>query len=139
MDEMLTKIAKLNEAQAANRIDEATWKKIFDAAADGMIVVDRKGTIMAVNDRIIHMFGYPSEELVGKPVHILLAPEFIERHKQHIPLWFKNPTARPMESGRTLQGRNCDGEIVNVQISIAPTVYYGGVLGVATLRPVTGG
>jgi len=57
MDEMLTKIAKLNEAQAANRIDEATWKKIFDAAADGMIVVDRKGTIMAVNDRIIHMFG----------------------------------------------------------------------------------
>ena len=72
-------------------------------------------------------------------MHVLLAPELAERHAKHIAAWFKNPTARPMESGRTLPGRDVDGAVVHVQISIAPAEYYGGVLGVATLRPVSGG
>lgn len=139
MEEVLQKIAELNEKQAANRIDEAAWKEIFNAAADGMIVIDRRGIIMAVNRRIVHMFGYPPSDLIGKPVHMLLAPELGARHAKHILGWFRNPTARPMESGRTLPGRDVDGETVNVQISIAPAEYYGGVLGVATLRPVSGG
>lgn len=133
----LVRIAALNESQSATRIDAATWKEIFDVAADGMLVIDRGARIMAVNRQVVFMFGYPQHELVGKPVHVLLAPELAERHARHIAGFFRNPTARPMESGRHLPGRTADGEVVLVQISIAPVIYYAGVLGVATIRRVT--
>lgn len=138
MEDVLNKIAKLNEQQANNRIDEATWAEIFDVAPDGMIVIDRFGAIRAANRQVVYMFGYPREALIGKPVHMLLAPELASRHAAHIAGFFKNPTARPMESGRHLPGRTSDGEIVTVQISIAPVIYYAGVLGVATIRRVNG-
>lgn len=132
----LVRIAELNDAQASTRIDAATWEEIFDVAPDGMIVIDRRGRVMAANRQVVFMFGYPVHELVGKPVHVLLAPELADRHARHIARFFRNPTARPMEAGRHLAGRTADGEEVTVQISIAPVIYYAGVLGVATVRRV---
>lgn len=135
-DDPLTRIAALNAAASATRIDEATWKEIFDVAPDGMLVIDRRGLVMAANRQIVYMFGHPVHELVGRPMHVLLAPELAERHTRHIAGFFRNPTARPMESGRHLSGVTADGDTITVQISIAPVTYYAGVLGVATVRRV---
>jgi PAS domain S-box-containing protein len=135
----LDKIAELNAKQAETRIDAPTWQEIFDVAPDGMIVIDRRARILAANRQVVYMFGYPALELIGKPVHMLLAPELAERHAKHIANFFRNPTARPMEAGRHLPGLTSDGESVTVQISIAPVIYYAGVLGVAMIRRIASG
>ncbi|MEJ2154882.1 MAG: sigma 54-interacting transcriptional regulator [Desulfobacteraceae bacterium] len=47
------------------------WKTIVDALQDGVMVVDPKGNIIAVNPAAEKLTGYAAEELVGKSCRIL--------------------------------------------------------------------
>ncbi|MBK8628616.1 MAG: PAS domain S-box protein [Saprospiraceae bacterium] len=41
---------------------------IFDAAVDGIIIIDDKGIIEKVNSATCFLFGYPEGELIGQNV-----------------------------------------------------------------------
>jgi PAS domain S-box-containing protein len=47
------------------------WKTIFETLMDGVLVVDPRGKIIAVNPAAERMTGYRAEELVGKSCRIL--------------------------------------------------------------------
>ncbi len=47
------------------------WKTVVDTMTDGVIVVDRKGTIRSVNKALERMMGYGASELVGRECMIL--------------------------------------------------------------------
>ncbi len=47
-------------------------RAIFDAAADGIIVVDGSGSIESINQAAHRLFGYDSEELFGRPIGTVL-------------------------------------------------------------------
>jgi two-component system, NtrC family, response regulator HydG len=47
------------------------WKTIVDTLQDGLIVVNRRGIIIAVNPAAERLTGYRSEELIGKSCRIL--------------------------------------------------------------------
>ncbi|MGD2270034.1 MAG: sigma 54-interacting transcriptional regulator [Desulfobacterales bacterium] len=47
------------------------WKTIVDTLQDGLLVIDPKGTILAVNPAAERLTGYRSDELVGQSCRIL--------------------------------------------------------------------
>jgi two-component system response regulator HydG len=47
------------------------WKTVVDTIQDGLMVVDRAGIIVSVNQAIQAITGYSSKELVGKPCTVL--------------------------------------------------------------------
>ena len=47
------------------------WKTIVDTMMDGVVVVDRKGTIRSVNKALERMMGFEASELVGRECLIL--------------------------------------------------------------------
>ena len=47
------------------------WKTIVDTMMDGVVVVDRVGTILSVNRALENMIGYKATELVGQECVIL--------------------------------------------------------------------
>src|SRR6266852_3561212 len=46
---------------------EERFRLAVEAAPNGMIMVDREGTIVLANSQIEKMFGYRPEELLGEP------------------------------------------------------------------------
>lgn len=63
--------------QAATRLMEsdARLRRIFDTAEEGLVVVDGKGTITDVNQRMCEILERPASRIVGTPFGELLAPE----------------------------------------------------------------
>ncbi len=52
---------------------DAAPDAIPEAAPDAVLVVDRvSGTILAVNDAALSMFGYAGEELIGQPIPVVI-------------------------------------------------------------------
>lgn len=47
------------------------WKTVIDTMQDGLLVVDKQGTIVSTNRAVERLTGYRKEELLGKPCTIL--------------------------------------------------------------------
>src|SRR5688572_1488427 len=55
---------------------EAVKRAVLETITDGVVSVDSRGTILLVNEPTERIFGYPSGELTGKPLEILI-PEYL--------------------------------------------------------------
>ena len=57
------------------RQNEEKFRKISTSARDAIIMMDSEGIITYWNEAAERIFGYPSNEAIGKELHALLAPQ----------------------------------------------------------------
>src|SRR5947199_1821058 len=61
---------------------EEKFRLVVEASPSGIILVNDRGSIALVNSQTEKLFGYGREELVGKPVEILVPDRFASRHPE---------------------------------------------------------
>ena len=111
--------------------------QLLDAAPDAMLVLSTETKIQLANVQTEKLFGYPREELIGKPLELLIPDRFRGIHADHVRRYAANPTTRTMGSGLELHGRRRDGTDVPVEVSLSP-VHWGGALSIcAAIRDIT--
>lgn len=69
------------EAREEAQKNEARWRTIFEAAFEGIWILDTDARILVVNPRMAEMLGYTVEEMVGRQKWEFLFPEDVERVK----------------------------------------------------------
>ncbi len=94
-------------------------KALFQSAAEGILVVDRQGSIVLANPRCLQMFGYTHDELVGQSLEILVTPGLQAAHAGFREGFFQDPKIRPMGVGRKLYGRTAAGEVFPLEVSLS--------------------
>jgi two-component system, sensor histidine kinase len=112
-------------------------RSALDAAPDAMIIIDGSGVIRFVNRQVSSLFAYPHDEIVGRPVELLLPERFHARHVRHREHYRDNIRVRPMGAGLELFGRRKDGTEFPVEISLSPIEHEQGMLVAAAIRDVT--
>ena len=112
-------IAERERATSAIISSEKMFRNLMESAYDGIIMVDNKGKIASVNERLIIMTGYTKAELIDHQVELLI-PERFTNHVKLRENYLGNPYTRAMGAGRELclQGKN--GDEVPVEISLNP-------------------
>jgi PAS domain S-box-containing protein len=116
---------------------EDKFRALLESAPDAMVIVDASGTIMLVNAQTEKFFGYKREELLGKPVEILMPDRFRGNHLGHREKYAKVPRLRMMGSGMELFGRRKDGTEFPVEISLSPFKSKDGILVFSAIRDIT--
>ena len=99
---------------------EHFFKRVLEAIPDSVIVVDEQGGIIAVNTRVREFLGYAAEELIGKPLNILIPIDIKQQHEGYIKAFLANPVARQMGERRKLTVLHKDGSALPVDISLSP-------------------
>jgi two-component system, sensor histidine kinase PdtaS len=92
----------------------------FDRIPVAMVVVNQQGLITRVNRLAVSTFGYPSEELLGQPVEMLVPERYRRAHPGYRQGFQTEASARPMGAGRDLSGLRKDGSEFPVEIGINP-------------------
>jgi PAS domain S-box-containing protein len=80
----------------ASRRAEQRFAALVESAPDAMVIVGADGVIQLVNRQTELLFGYRREELIGKPMELLLPEAAAERHVRHRHAYFADPHHRPM-------------------------------------------
>lgn len=94
------------------------YKEYFEAASEGLIVVDRRGFILEVNHQVQLLFGYSSEELSGQRIEMLVPTALRERHRQHVEGYSATPRTRAIGIGLNLAGQRKDGSEFPIEIGL---------------------
>jgi len=113
------------------------YRRLLEAAPDGIVEVDGSGRILLVNSQAERMFGYRREELLGKSVEMLMPERFRGRHPAHRDRYSAHSVIRPMGSGLDLRAVRADGTEFAVDINLSPFEGETGESVVCVIRDVT--
>ncbi|HKS99565.1 MAG TPA: PAS domain S-box protein [Rugosimonospora sp.] len=92
---------------------------MLEASPDAIVGVDTEGHIVLVNTQTERLFGYARDELLGKPVEILVPDAGRLAHPHHRKAYLADPQARPMGAGMELAGRRRDGTEFPAEIALS--------------------
>ena len=109
----------------------------LEAAPDAIVVVDRSGNIVIVNQLSERLFGYSRQELLGMQIEGLVPQRFRKHHAGDRDTYFREPHTRPMGEGRELSGRRKDGSEFPVEISLSPLKTETRTLVISIIRDST--
>ena len=134
---LLLEIGERRRTEDALRKSEGMLRGLFEFAPDTIVVVDHNGRVARVNAQIVSMFGYSPEELLGKPVEVLLPERFRQDHRNHRATYTVEPHTRTMGAGLELYGKRKDGSEFPVDIMLSPIDTKEGPLVIAVVRDIT--
>jgi len=113
------------------------FEQLFEFSPDSVIVADSEGRITNVNAQVCQIFGYSREELVGKPVEVLIPERFRSIHPGHRKAYNARPGIRPMGVGLELYGLRKDGTEFPVDIMLSPVETEEGRVTLAVIRDIS--
>lgn len=111
---------------------------LFDYVPDGIIIVDRDGgRIVHVNGNAEELFGYARDELLGRPVEVLVAEALRAQHHAHVASYDAAPRRGTMRRGVELSGRKKDGSEFPAEVTLSPFSDGDRRYAIAAVRDVT--
>jgi PAS domain S-box-containing protein len=94
------------------------FEAFFNHASMGIVVVNSQSLIQSVNPFALKLFGYSAEEIINKPIEVLIPRRYHHKHVDHRNAYTQNPKSRPMGVGLDLFAVKKDGTEFPVEVSL---------------------
>jgi hypothetical protein len=109
----------------------------IDAAPSGILMTDAQGRVVLLNRQIESMFGYSREEVLGKPVEMLVPERYRSGHPELRAAFMGAARVRSMGAGRDLSGLRKDGTEVPLEIVLTPVATDEGMFVLSTIVDIS--
>ncbi len=116
----------------------AVFEAITDSARDAILMMNPKGEVTYWNPAAERIFGYTSDETIGRNLHNLLVPErYLAAHRAAFPEFLK--TGRGKAVGKTLElgALRKDGMEIVVSLSLSAVPLDDGWHATGIIRDIT--
>lgn len=120
------------------RESEEQLRAVSDAAQDGIILMDGRGNILSWNAAAERMFGYRSEEVIGRDLHRHIAPDrYHADFRAAFPHFQATGQGRFIGITRELSALHKDGHEFPVEVAFSAVQLRGSWHGVGIVRDIT--
>ncbi|WP_019571899.1 HD domain-containing phosphohydrolase [Thioalkalivibrio sp. ALMg3] len=124
--------------QQQRQEQEAFFTTLAETARDAVVVMDPEGKVAYWNRAAEEVFGYSSGEVLGKPLHPLIAAP---RHQRKFEAGLRHfvETGEGPVVGDTLEleAQHKDGTVFLVELSVSAVQFEGGWHALGILRDIT--
>ncbi|MCH7622787.1 MAG: PAS domain S-box protein, partial [Nitrospinae bacterium] len=109
------------QVETALKLEEREKKLqvIMDTAIGGIITINVKGEIESVNIATEKIFGYPSKDLIGKNVKMLMPEPYCSEHNQYIRNYLQTGVAKIIGIDLEVEGLRKDGSTFPLELKIS--------------------
>lgn len=101
-------------------IKNLSFKALFDAVADAMVLIESTGRIVLMNPAALQLFGFSENELKGLTIDMLITPRYRKQYQHYQTLFFNTPVKLPMGSGTELIVLDRSGQEMLLDVSLSP-------------------
>lgn len=115
MESDLKKYIKTSHPKEADQI----LKALFADAIDGIITIDARGMVEAINPAAATLFDYSPAEVIGHNIKMLMPSPYHEEHDGYIERYHDTHEPRIIGIGREVKGRRKDGSIFPFFLSVS--------------------
>src|SRR5437660_4040178 len=114
-----TKGSSHRAVERAQSESELRLRSILDTVPDGIIVIDKRGTIQSFNPAAERLFGYQSAEVVGRNVSMLMPAPYAEAHDSYLARYLHTGERRIIGIGRVVVGLRKTGETFPMELNVS--------------------
>jgi PAS domain S-box-containing protein len=116
---------------------EAQLRTVLDAALDGMIFIDRAGTVTMFNPASERMFGYAAADIIGGNINRLMPEPYHAEHDGYLANYHRTGDRKIIGVARDVFGRRRNGETFPIELSVGEAAFEGAPFYVGILRDIT--
>jgi two-component system sensor kinase FixL len=119
LGERLLRVRELALTSAlAARAREAHLQSILDTVPDAMVVIDVRGIMQSFSAAAERLFGYRSDDVLGKNVSLLMPSPYREDHDRYLERYLRTGERRIIGIGRVVVGERKDGSTFPMELSV---------------------
>lgn len=130
-------ISERRRAEEALAESEARHRAIFETAVDGIITIDERGIVTAMNPAAVRIFGFAADEVVGRNVDMLMPEPYSAEHDRYMQDYLRTGIKRIIGLGREVVGRRKDGSTFPMDLAVSETVLGERRIFTGIIRDVT--
>ncbi|MBF0373687.1 MAG: PAS domain S-box protein, partial [Alphaproteobacteria bacterium] len=123
-------------AKALER-DHGRMQAVLEAAVDGVVIIDARGTVESINSAVERIFGYTAEEVVGRNVSFLMPEPYRSQHDGYLAAYLATGTARIIGIGREVEGLRKDGTTFPMDLAVGESRIDGRRLFAGIVRDIS--
>lgn len=106
------------QSQIKLQQSEASYRLLIETASDAVMSADESGTITFANPSTMRIFGYAPNDLIGKPLTLLM-PQFLRSaHEEGLRRYSSTDVRRLNWRGTELVGLRKDGQEFPISVSL---------------------
>ena len=109
----------LARAERQVRESENRLSGVVEMAVDGIITMTEMGVVESMNPSVEHIFGYRSEEVIGRNVRMLMPEPDHSQHDGYLANYRDTGRKRIIGLGREVTGRRKNGSTFSMELAVA--------------------
>lgn len=119
----------------SEQLEAERLRTVMDQAGVGVLMADESGVIRMQNDRVNAMFGYESDELLGKSVDTLVPALLRANHALLRVQYMTEPTR--WKTAREVKARRKDESEFTADVTLSPMKFQGRTYVIASIQDLT--
>lgn len=94
---------------------------VLNTAAEGIIVIDKRGIIESFNQMAEQIFGYTAAEAIGRNIRMLMPSPYREEHDGYLERYHSSGEQHIIGRRREVAGLRQNGETFPLEVAVAET------------------
>jgi len=127
----LDRLAQMHETE--KRQQEAKFHTVVDSVLDAVIMTDEQLNVVVWNQGAERIFGFGSEEVIGKSIECIIPDAYLPRHRKGYHDYHEGSQPRMIGKIVEIEGKRKGGELFPIELSLNTWVadrhtYYSAVI-----------
>ena len=128
---------RYNETFQMMKESESRIRAIVETAVDGIISIDSKGKVQAMNRSAERLFGWSADEVLGKNIKMLMPEPHQSSHDGYLKNFIATGFAKIIGQGREVTALHKSGKVIPVRLAVGQVETPGAPLFVGFVTDIS--